>query len=215
MKKIILILIGLALLLSAIVYILFQNYEYSSEEVEEIVTDQNSSATEEDSYDEDSGKEELSEEKVFVDIKGMIAHPGVYEVSKNSRVNDVIALAGGLIEGADTSLINLAKIVTDEMTIIVYSTKEVEEKYKQEVCTCDCSYITNDACLTSKEESPININTASLEELLKIPKIGSAKATAIIEYRKEHGLFKSIDEIKNVSGIGDALFEEIKMYLTI
>ena len=58
---------------------------------------------------------------MVVDIKGMITNPGVYEVEKNSRVNDVIALAGGLLEGADTSKINLAKIVEDEMTIIIYS----------------------------------------------------------------------------------------------
>ena len=78
---------------------------------------------------ENNKKEETS--KVVVDIKGMVTNPGVYEVDSTMRVNDVILLAGGLIEGADTSLINLAKIVTDEMTIIIYSNEEIIDLIKE------------------------------------------------------------------------------------
>lgn len=210
MKKIILILGGISLLLGVTIYILYQNYEYQNEEVEDIVK---SDFEEETNSSEEEEKDE--KEKVIVDIKGMVAHPGIYEVDKNSRVNDVISLAGGLLDGADTSLINLAKLVEDEMTIIVYSTSQVEEKYKEEVCTCDCSYITNDACIISKEDNKqININTASLEKLQEIPGIGLSKAKAIIAYR-EKTPFTSIEDIKNVSGIGDNLFEQIKDYLIV
>ena len=159
-------------------------------------------------------KEETS--KVVVDIKGMVTNPGVYEVDSTMRVNDVILLAGGLIEGADTSLINLAKIVTDEMTIIIYSNEEVQEKYKEEICVCDCPLIENDACVDNKEEDHlININTCTLDELMEINGIGKTKAEAILEYRESNGDFNSIDDIKKVDGIGDALFEKIKAYIKV
>ena len=137
-------------------------------------------------------------------------------VPSTMRVNDVILLAGGLIEGADTSLINLAKIVTDEMTIIIYSNEEVQEKYKEEICVCDCPLIENDACVDNKEEDHlININTCTLDELMEINGIGKTKAEAILEYRESNGDFNSIDDIKKVDGIGDALFEKIKAYIKV
>ena len=127
-------------------------------------------------------------------------------------------MAGGLLEGADTSNINLAKIVKDEMTIIIYSKEEVMEKYKQEVCICDCPYIENDACIAAEEavEDPlININTAGVDVLIKLPGLGESKARSIIEYRDSNGIFKSIDEIMQVPGIGEAIFEKIKNHITV
>ena len=146
----------------------------------------------------------------------MVVNPGVYEVDSNLRVNDVIELAGGLLEGADTSYINLAKIVTDEMTIIIYSNEEVLEKYKKENCICEEYNIVNNACINTEDNNKlININTASLEELQSIDGIGESKAKSIISYREEHGLFNKVEDIKNVSGIGESLFEKIKIYITV
>ena len=215
MKKIFLILFGVSIILSGAIFILYKNYEnknedvieiFKTEEVEEIINE----------------KEDIREDatdKVIVDIKGMVVNPGVYEVDSTKRVNDVINLAGGLTENADTSMINLAKIVTDEMTIIIYSKDEVLEKYKEEVCVCDCPLITNDACVNSGtsngENNIVNINTASKEDLITIPGLGEAKAEAIIKHREDNGNFKSIEDIKNVSGIGDSLFEKIKDYITV
>lgn len=210
LKKISLILFGVSVILVGVIFVLYKNNQSKKEEVVDIFKVDNEEVIRE---------EEIEEEpkKVIVDIKGMIKKPGVYEVDEKARVNDVIKLAGGLLKGADTSLINLAKIVIDEMTIIIPSTKEVEEKYKNEVCICDCPEITNDACIEKDKEEKelININTASKEQLTKIPKIGEAKAEAIIKYREENNGFKSIDEVKNISGIGDLLFEEIKNYITV
>ena len=162
-------------------------------------------------------KKEDKTTKVIVDIKGMVVNPGVYEVDSTSRVNDVISLAGGLLEGADTSKINLAKVVEDEMTIIIYSTEEVLEKFREENCVCEKCNITNDACIssTATDNQLININTADEKELQNINGVGEAKAKAIIEYREENGLFTTIEDIKNVPGIGDSLFEKIKTYITI
>lgn len=209
-KKLIWILGGISVLLGSVIYVLYKNSQSNKEEVVDIFKEEN----EDKEIEENNKKEETS--KVVVDIKGMVTNPGVYEVDSTMRVNDVIQLAGGLIEGADTSLINLAKIVTDEMTIIIYSNEEVQEKYKEEVCVCDCPLIENDACVDNGEgDHLININTCTLDELMEINGIGKTKAEAILEYRESNGDFNSIDDIKKVDGIGDALFEKIKAYIKV
>lgn len=215
MKKIILILLGISILLTGSIFILYKNYKGKNEEIVDIFKDEEEVKTE---MEESTEKEDYIK-KVIVDIKGMVANPGVYEVDSTKRVNDVIEIAGGLTENADTSLINLAKIVSDEMTIIIYSKEEVLEKYKEEVCVCDCPLITNDACISNEnnntKNSLVNINTATKEELMTISGLGDAKAEAIIKYREENGNFKTVEDVKNVSGIGDSLFEKIKDYITV
>ena len=210
MKKTILILTIITLLLGGTIFVIYKNNQNSKEEVIDIFKEDKKEEKEE-------PKENIPTTKVTVDIKGMINNPGVYEVDSNSRVNDVITLAGGLKEGADTSNINLAKIVSDEMTIIIYSTEEVLEKFKEENCVCEKCDITNDACIssTATDNQLININTADEKELQNINGVGEAKAKSIIEYREENGLFTTIEDIKNVPGIGDSLFEKIKAYITV
>lgn len=209
-KKLIWILGGISVVLGIVIYVLYKNNQSNKEEVVDIFKEEN----EDKEIEENNKKKETS--KVVVDIKGMVTNPGVYEVDSTMRVNDVIQLAGGLIEGADTSLINLAKIVTDEMTIIIYSNEEVQEKYKEEVCVCDCPLIENDACVDNVERDHlININTCTLDELMEINGIGKTKAEAILKYRESNGDFNSIDDIKKVDGIGDALFEKIKAYIKV
>ena len=205
MKKTIIILCTIIVVLGGIIFILYKNNSSSKEEIVDIFKEP-----------EEIKEEESNSKKVIVDIKGMINNPGVYEVDSNLRVNDVIELAGGLKEGADTSNINLAKLVSDEMTIIIYSTEEVLEKFKQEVCICNCPYIQNDACINSNnDDNLININTAGIEELTTLTGIGDVKAEAIIKYRSEVGKFKTKEELLNVEGIGEALFEKIKDNITV
>lgn len=218
MKKYILILTGISLVLSGVIFVLYRNNKESNEEVIDIFKEEENNLDEE--KVEELPKEEKKEEvsTVIVDIKGNVNNPGVYEVENGKRVNDVINMAGGLTIDADTSNINLAKMVTDEMTIVIYSKEEVLEKYKSEVCICDCPYITNDACITettTEENNLININIASIDELMNLPGLGEAKAKSIIEYRNKNGNFTSIDSIKEVSGIGEAIFEKIKDYITV
>lgn len=217
LKKLFLILCGISVVLGGVIFILYKNDRNSKGEVVEIFTKEEK---EKDIVleDLDDVKEENKNNKIYVDIKGMVAVPGVYEVDDTYRVNDVINIAGGLIEGADTSSINLAKIVYDEMTIIIYSSEEIREKYKEEVCVCDCSYIVNDACINSNDNTEnklVNINTAREEELMNIPGIGEAKAMEIINYREVNGNFNTIEDIMNVPGIGESLFEKIKVYITV
>ena len=124
-----------------------------------------------------------------VDVKGEVINPGTYKVSSNERIIDVITLAGGLTENAETISINLSKKVTDEMVILIPK--------KGENITTDTSYNKTEI---SESTGKISINRGT---------------KAIINYRKENGNFKSIEEIKNVSGIGDSTFEKIKDYIEL
>ena len=170
-------------------------------------------------------KKEISPELFKVDIKGEINNPGIYELAINSRIIDVINIAGGLTENADTSVINLSKKIADEMVIIVYSkeqvldfskTKEEEKKLQEKCIKQDETSITNDACITDNNtiNKRININTASKEELMILQKIGESKAEEIIKYREKNGLFENIEDIKKVPGIGENLFASIKEDIT-
>lgn len=145
---------------------------------------------------------------------------------------DVIRLAGDLTEVADTSVLNLSKKVKDEMVIIVYSYDEVasfkETLEKEEIEQNSClnqNGIENDACIKDSKDSAISssvfigdkvsLNTATLDELMTLPGIGEAKAEAIIKYREEVGAFQNVEQLKEVSGIGDAIFDQIKENITI
>ena len=166
--------------------------------------------------------------RIKVDIKGSVVAPDVYEVDSNSRVIDIINIAGGVTEDADTDNINLSKKVSDEDVIIIYSREELENNkrsYEEKIdyCTTD----NNSACATNvvtfddnsnsedTNNTIININTATVEDFMKLPSIGEAKAKSIIEYRNSIGSFSKVEDIKNVTGIGDSIFDKIKDYITI
>ena len=131
---------------------------------------------------------------IVVEIKGEVRHPGLYTLPHDTRVQDLISLAGGFTVDADTTTINLASKLTDGMVLVIPKKN---------------SGVVNDV------GSKININTATINELCTLNGIGEAIAQKIIDYRLNHGYFKSIEEIKNVSGIGDALFNKIKDDITV
>ena len=140
--------------------------------------------------------ENRHDEKIFVDVKGAVKHPGVFETTKDKRVKDLIEEAGGLLDDADTSTLNLSQKVKDQM--IIYVLKH-GEKPKQ---ISDSS--------SSSNTDVININTANKEQLMKISGVGKTKAEAIISYREKNGDFKKKEDITKVRGIGKATFEKIK-----
>ena len=180
-----------------------------------------------------------SEENIsyYANIEGEILNPGVYEISDNMRIIDLIKIAGGLTDNADTSLLNLSKKVSDENYIKIYSKEEVKNAIasikKDQVVVepkviikeiekeCICPTENNNACINeyvedsvNNEKKLININTATTEELMTIPGIGESKAISIIEYRNST-VFNNIEDILNVSGIGKSIFEKIKDYITV
>ena len=176
---------------------------------------------------------------IYVEVKGAVNHPGVFEVNENNIINDVIALAGGLKDNAYTDNINLSKKVSDELVVYVFtkeeykknsssnnthtntsSTSSSKESYQiDEATKNNISIITssNSETTTSQDTTSklININTASAQELTSLPGIGETKANNIVSYRTENGYFKTIEDLKNVSGIGDATFEQLKDYITV
>lgn len=136
---------------------------------------------------------------LVVEIKGEVVFPGIYEFySDEVLVQDVINMAGGLTKRADTSLINLASLVANHSSITIGS---IETK----------SYVLGEG----EEDSKININTCTQEELESLEGIGESKAIQIINYRKINGFFQSIEDIKKVNGVGDAVYQKIKDYITV
>lgn len=185
--------------------------------------------------EETNEKEKLSE--FYVEIKGAVNSPGVFKVTSDNIINDVINMAGGLKNNAYTKNINLSKTVSKEMVVYVYTNYEYSLlNTKEETTECNCpkqdisictdkgaSVITSDENKPEEvpnsdnesEKSKININTASKETFTSLSGIGDAKAQKIIDYRNENGLFKSIEDLKNISGISEKLFEQIKEFITI
>ena len=145
----------------------------------------------------DEKAENRHDEKIFVDVKGAVKHPGVFETTKDKRVRDLIEEAGGLLDDADTSTLNLSQKVKDQMVIYVL---KHGEKPKQ----------ISDGGSSSSNTDVININTANKEQLMKISGVGKTKAEAIISYREKNGDFKKKEDITKVKGIGKATFEKIK-----
>lgn len=140
------------------------------------------------------------EEKIYVDVKGEVKQPGIYEMESDARIQDAIVLAGGFTSEANEITVNLAQKVHDEMSIIVPS---LEEDSSQ---TETISNVTN---------GKVRINYASQEEIETLSGIGPSKAKTILEYREEHGFFKEVDDLLNISGIGEKTLDNIRDELQI
>ena len=168
-------------------------------------------------------KEEVTD-KTFVDIKGAIKKPGVYQVDSNAKVIDVIELAGGLKKDASTKNINLSARVKDEMVIYIFTKKELTKEVTTSTVPFTTNVINYDKCITTKVTSTstdttttnslVNINTASKEELMTLTGVGASKADAIIIYRNKTP-FTNIEDIMNVSGIGESAYAKIKDNITV
>jgi len=152
-----------------------------------------------------SAKDEKAEKEepliLKVDIKGAVQKPGVYEFKQGDRVTDVIGMAGGLSEAADSTQVNMAQLVEDEMVVYIPIAGEEAQAVQAAADGMNGG---------GKEGGLIDINKASLEELQELPGIGPSKAAAIIAKRDELGSFKTIEDLKLVSGIGDKTYEKLK-----
>ena len=182
--------IGGVLLLLVGVGGLLPKKEEAVEESEAVVTTVLAEKTEENT---------TLEAVIFVDIKGEVKKPGVYQMKVGDRVRDAIDAAGGLTAEADSQKVNLAQRVEDQMVIVVPKVGEEAEAIP--------------AGVTSKEtskEGKVNINTATVEELKTLKGVGEKKAEAIIEYRKKNGSFKTKEDLMKVRGIGKKLFESFE-----
>lgn len=189
------ILIAIAIIFAGLIYLCIPD-----KETEEITT--NSAPTTEEKAD----TQQVNESKyVYIDIKGAVRSPGVYKLPLDARVQDVVKTAGGLTEEADSSKLNLAEKLKDEMSIYVY--KKGEQGSETSTSESEQAGETT--------EKKININTASTSDLQTVPGIGESKATAIIEYREKEGLFQTIEDLQKVTGIGEKTIEKLKEYLDV
>ncbi|MEH6941182.1 helix-hairpin-helix domain-containing protein [Bacillus sp. JJ722] len=206
-KKVWIIIGGAVALLILLIIIYFPNNRQ-----EEVLTAENllEQATDQEEVTKDVTKETNVQEETIkkVDVKGAVNRPGVYVASKDDRVLDVIEKAGSFTAKADRNAVNLAQRVEDQMLIYV---PNVGEQPPQAMSPMSVESSSNEA----SGEGKININTASEDELQTIPGIGPAKAKAIIQYRTEKGSFSNVDELKEISGIGDKTFEKLKDQVTI
>ncbi|MBP1930492.1 helix-hairpin-helix domain-containing protein [Ammoniphilus resinae] len=142
--------------------------------------------------------------EVWVDLKGAVKNPGVYQLQEGSRVHHLIEMAGGLLPDAEEKLVNLAQTVQDgEM---IYVPKRGEE----------ASALSTAGVIGQQKDDPkVQINTANEAEFDSLPGIGPAKAKAIIEYRETHGAFQELERLKDVPGIGEKIFQQLKDHIRI
>lgn len=150
---------------------------------------------------------ERAETMIYVDIKGAVKVPGIYQLKNQQRIWDALALAGGVSEEADTTQVNYAQKVKDQM--IIYVPK------KGEPVPQSLETLQESAPAQQNQEEKINLNTATEAELLTISGIGAKKAQEIIRFRDEQGPFKTVEELKNVPGIGEKTVERLKDMLTV
>ena len=155
--------------------------------------------------------EKTAENVIIVHVAGAVKKPGIVKLKEGSRVEDAVNEAGGLEDNADISNINLAYILEDGIKIKIPTLDEKE--------LSDNSYIIEDIGdkveNSKSKKDKININTASESELETLEGIGASLAEKIVEYREKNGKFKKIEEIKNVTGIGDSKFEVIKNKINV
>lgn len=144
----------------------------------------------------------VEQESIAVHVCGQVKNPGVYTLAQGARVSDAIDAAGGLTKDAAGDFINQAQKLEDEQQVYVPNQEEAKESPKE------VQQETNNES-HSENKGLVNINQATREELMTLPGIGEAKADMIITYREDHGKFASIEDIKNISGIKDGVFNKI------
>jgi competence protein ComEA len=144
-------------------------------------------------------QDKIEDNIIKVDIKGAVKVPGVYEIKKESRVVDLIKIAGGVTELADLDATNLSTKLNDEDCVVIYKKGEAEKIQSLQGKASSTNKVSN----SQDASGIININTANKEELKSLSGIGDTKADGIIKYREENGGFKSVDELTKVDGIGE------------
>lgn len=206
----------LLIILIAIMAIGISYYAYQNEKESQNIIEQQNLEIEENKQEESSKETK----KIIVHVSGAVQNEGVIELEENSRIADAIEKAGGFREDAYTKDVNLAYKLEDGMKIYIPTIEEKENEKTNVIVESNIETENNNSSYSNASDgkntnSKVNINTASKEELDTLPGIGPSTAEKIINYRKENGKFKSIEGIKDVSGIGDSKYENIKDMIEI
>lgn len=165
--------------------------------------------------DSEKNRENSSENtQIFIHIAGEVVSPGVYKLEKNSRIKDAIDVAGGLKETADISRVNLVYVLSDGQKINIpkfeSSENNTANNINQEIVTFE-----NNSEIAEGKNKKININTATQTEFECLSGIGPSLAAKILKFRQENGKFKSIEDLKNVPGIGESKYSSIENEITV
>ena len=203
--------IAIVIIICMIFYYIFtNNSDYNYEELNEIGEKTESIF---------QSSKETEKTKIVLHITGAVNEEGIVRIEEGARIIDVVEAAGGLKDDAELKNVNLAYIVEDGQKIYIPYKTDIEEQEEE------IPFVSIDAgkdVITDTEVNnsngsklKVNINKASQADLQLLPGIGESTALKIIEHREKNGKFASIEEIKNVSGIGDAKYENIKDYINI
>lgn len=182
---------------------------YKNEEKEVLPKEVSAESIEQPPEDEDPPPEQKT--SIVVDVKGAVKQPGVYDMQAGDRVHHAIRQAGGTLDGADQNQLNLALLLQDGM--VIYVPKKGEEEAPSQASAGQSSNAGSAG--QNGPAKTVNINTAAAEELQTLPGIGPSKAETIIAYREENGGFDSIEDLMNVTGIGEKSFEKLKSSITV
>lgn len=158
--------------------------------------------------EEERTTEQREAKEIYVHVCGCVKKPGLYRLHSGARTQEAVNAAGGFSKKANQTAWNLAEVLQDGMQIYIPSKDEAKEALNEEQSS-------KQDLSASQKEDTVNINTASKEELMTLSGIGESKAAAIIASREEKGSFTSIEEIKNVAGIGEGIFNRIKDLITV
>ena len=180
------------------------------QEIQEPFRDENGSVQGESTVETQEYVENSEKSGVYVYICGEVAAPGVYELSKDSRIYEAVDAAGGFTENAARESVNLASKVSDGMQITIYNKEEAAS-----LPAGSGSAVGNTGQGGTSGSGLVNLNTATKEELMTLKGIGEAKAEDIIRYREKSGGFKKIEDIMKISGIKEAGFQKIKDNITV
>ena len=225
------ILVILIFVVTGIIFIMLYNYFYKTDEAldtlmnlsenevngEEVGIENSNNNKDTKSLADRIGFAKDSKDYIEIHMIGEVNKPGVVKLEKGSRIIDAIEEAGGYTENADLSKINLAYILDDGIQVSVpnFNSGENETLIRSDAGDDVISSMEGTGGNNSNGSLKVNLNTATKEKLETLPGIGSSTATRIIEYRNTNGDFSSIEEIKNVSGIGDAKYENLKNYIYV
>jgi len=179
-----------------------------ADEIQMSEMESDSEAINEENFVETISESETEIQLLYVYVCGEVKSPGVYTLPEGSRVCDVFSMADGFTADAAIDYWNQARLLKDGEMIYVPTIDEAKERKMDGVSETDIS-IEDDA------EGKININTASKAQLMTIPGIGEAKASAIVMYREKNGTFSSIEEVKKVEGIKEGVYEKMKEYIVV
>lgn len=211
-QKKIIIIIGVIIILGIIIYIYKSNSidEYSVDNEEILVSSNNTNNTTSTNETNTENKD-----KIIIHITGAVKTPGIVKLEEGSRIEDAINKAGGLTEDADITKVNLAYVLEDGIKIRIPSSSDFGDLQEDNILSNESGENIVEDIENSSQSSSININKATEQELRNLPGIGASLASKIIDYRDHNGKFSTIEDIKNVNGIGDSKYENIKDYICI